>query len=79
MMSSSSLVSEFTIEPIQNSVDFEQVFGKSGTKSTFSLKFKTGQKPGFSDKSKEAVPQTEVLEQPHLSNKEGVRIGQNLA
>jgi hypothetical protein len=26
---------------------------------------KTGQKPGFSIKSKEAVPKTEVLEQPH--------------
>jgi hypothetical protein len=25
---------------------------------------KTGQKPGFSIKSKEAVPKTEVLEQP---------------
>jgi hypothetical protein len=25
---------------------------------------KTGQKPGFSTKSKEAVPKTEVLEQP---------------
>jgi hypothetical protein len=28
---------------------------------------KTGQKPGFSPKSKEAVPKTEVLEQPLLS------------
>jgi hypothetical protein len=27
---------------------------------------KTDQKPGFSIKSKEAVPKTEVLEQPHL-------------
>jgi hypothetical protein len=27
---------------------------------------KTGQKPGFSIKSKEAVPKTEVLEQPHV-------------
>jgi hypothetical protein len=27
---------------------------------------KTGQKPGFSTKSKEAVPKTEVLEQPQL-------------
>ncbi|MDR2759115.1 MAG: hypothetical protein LBB78_07030 [Spirochaetaceae bacterium] len=29
---------------------------------------KTGQNPGFSIKSKEAVPKTEVLEQPQLSN-----------
>jgi hypothetical protein len=28
---------------------------------------KTGQKPGFSIKSKKAVPKTEVLEQPHLT------------
>jgi hypothetical protein len=28
---------------------------------------KTGQKPGFSIKSKEAVPKTEVLEQPQWS------------
>jgi hypothetical protein len=27
---------------------------------------KTGQKPGFSTKSKVAVPKTEVLEQPHI-------------
>jgi hypothetical protein len=27
---------------------------------------KIGQSPGFSAKSKEAVPKTEVLEQPHL-------------
>ncbi|MDR2785264.1 MAG: hypothetical protein LBB83_05060 [Treponema sp.] len=27
---------------------------------------KPGQKPGFSSKSKEAVPKTEVLEQPQL-------------
>jgi hypothetical protein len=27
---------------------------------------KTGQKPGFSIKSKEAVPKTEVLEQPYM-------------
>jgi hypothetical protein len=30
---------------------------------------KTGQKPGFSIKSKEAVPKTEVLEQPQLIKK----------
>jgi hypothetical protein len=29
---------------------------------------KTGKKPGFSPKSKEAVPKTEVLEQPRLLN-----------
>jgi hypothetical protein len=29
---------------------------------------KTGQKPGFSTKSKVAVPKTEVLEQPQLKN-----------
>jgi hypothetical protein len=34
----------------QNPVGFEQTSGK------------TGQKPGFSVKSKEAVPKTEVLE-----------------
>jgi hypothetical protein len=28
---------------------------------------KTEQKPGFSIKSKEAVPKTEVLEQPHIN------------
>jgi hypothetical protein len=28
---------------------------------------KTGQKPGFSIKSKEAVPKNEVLEQPRLA------------
>ncbi|MDR1353790.1 MAG: hypothetical protein LBK05_10965, partial [Treponema sp.] len=38
----------------QNPVGFGQALGK------------TGQKPGFSPKSKEAVPKTEVLEQPHL-------------
>jgi hypothetical protein len=36
----------------QNSVSFGQALGK------------TGQEPGFSIKSKEAVPKTEVLEQP---------------
>jgi hypothetical protein len=36
----------------QNPVGFEQAPGK------------TGQKPGFSVKSKESVPKTEVLEQP---------------
>jgi hypothetical protein len=30
---------------------------------------KTGQNPGFSIKFKEAVPKTEVLEQPHISDK----------
>jgi hypothetical protein len=39
----------------QNPVGFGQALGK------------TGQKPGFSPKSKEAVPKTEVLEQPHLA------------
>jgi hypothetical protein len=29
---------------------------------------KTGQNPGFSIKSKEAVPKNEVLEQPHSCN-----------
>jgi hypothetical protein len=38
----------------QNPVGFEQAPGK------------TGQNPGFSVKSKEAVPKTEVLEQPQL-------------
>jgi hypothetical protein len=38
----------------QNPVGFEQALGK------------TGQKPGFSTKFKEAVPKTEVLEQPHF-------------
>jgi hypothetical protein len=28
---------------------------------------KTGQKPGFSSKSKETVPKAEVLEQPHMN------------
>jgi hypothetical protein len=40
----------------QNSVSF-------GTNS-----WKNRSKPGFSPKSKEAVPKTEVLEQPHMSN-----------
>jgi hypothetical protein len=39
----------------QNPVGFGQALGK------------TGQKPGFSTKFKEAVPKTEVLEQPLLS------------
>jgi hypothetical protein len=38
----------------QNPVGFEQAIGK------------TGQKPGFSVKSKEAVPKTEVLERPQV-------------
>jgi hypothetical protein len=38
----------------QNPVGFEQALGK------------TSQKPGFSTKSKEAVPKTEVLEQPQF-------------
>jgi hypothetical protein len=38
----------------QNPVGFGQAPGK------------TGQEPGFSAKSKEAVPRTEVLEQPQL-------------
>jgi hypothetical protein len=38
----------------QNSVSFGQALGK------------TGQKPGFSAKSKEAVPKAEVLEQPRI-------------
>jgi hypothetical protein len=38
----------------QNSVSFGQALGK------------TGQEPGFSIKSKEAVPKTEVLEQPQI-------------
>jgi hypothetical protein len=38
----------------QNPVGFGQALGK------------TGQKPGFSPKSKEAVPKTAVLEQPRL-------------
>jgi hypothetical protein len=41
----------------QNPIGFGQALGK------------TGQKPGFSLKSKEAIPKTEVLEQPRL-NKE---------
>jgi hypothetical protein len=40
----------------QNPVGFGQALGK------------TGQKPGFSLKSKEAVPKAEVLEQPHVIN-----------
>jgi hypothetical protein len=40
----------------QNPVGFEQVPGK------------TGQRPDFSAKSKEAVPKTEVLEPPQLIN-----------
>ncbi|MDR1586500.1 MAG: hypothetical protein LBS57_03475, partial [Treponema sp.] len=40
----------------QNSVSFGQALGK------------TGQEPGFSIKSKEAVPKTEVLEQPQLAS-----------
>jgi hypothetical protein len=39
----------------QNPVGFGQALGK------------TGQKPGFFPKSKEAVPKTEVLEQPQLA------------
>jgi hypothetical protein len=39
----------------QNPVGFDQALGK------------TGQEPGFSPKSKDAVPKTEVLEQPHLN------------
>jgi hypothetical protein len=38
---------------VQNSVSFGQALGK------------TGQKPDFSTKSKEAVPKPEVLEQHH--------------
>jgi hypothetical protein len=38
----------------QNPVGFGQALGK------------TGQKPGFSVKSKEAVPKPEVLEQPQV-------------
>jgi hypothetical protein len=41
----------------QNPVGFEQAPGK------------TGQNPGFSVKSREAVPKTEVLEQPLLTFK----------
>jgi hypothetical protein len=40
---------------LQNPVGFGQALGK------------TGQKPGFSTKFKEAVPKTEVLEQPRFS------------
>jgi hypothetical protein len=40
----------------QNPVGFGQALGK------------TGQKPGFSHYIKEAVPKTEVLEQPHPGN-----------
>jgi tetrapyrrole methylase family protein/MazG family protein len=40
---------------LQNPVGFGQALGK------------TGQKPGFSPESKEAVPKTEVLEQPHVT------------
>jgi hypothetical protein len=40
---------------LQNPVGFEQAPGK------------TGQRPGFSVNSKEAVPKTEFLEQPHLT------------
>ncbi|MDR2160379.1 MAG: hypothetical protein LBP23_09980 [Treponema sp.] len=46
----------------QNPVGFEQAPGK------------TGQKPGFSVKSKETVPKTEVLEQPPLTKKENIII-----
>jgi hypothetical protein len=45
----------YTLSLFQNPVGFEQAPGK------------TGQKPGFSVKSKEAVPKTEVLEQPLLA------------
>jgi hypothetical protein len=41
----------------QNPVGFGQALGK------------TGQKPGFSTKFKEAVPKTEVLEQPLVKGK----------
>jgi glycerol-3-phosphate dehydrogenase len=41
----------------QNSVSFGQALGK------------TGQEPGFSIKSKEAVPKTEVLEQPQFKKR----------
>jgi TPR repeat protein len=47
---------------LKNSVSFGQALRK------------TGQRPGFSIKSKEAVPKTEVLEQPHMKKK-GVRRG----
>jgi len=40
----------------QNSVSFENGFGK------------TGQKPSFSFKSKDAFPKTEVLEKPLITN-----------
>jgi hypothetical protein len=43
----------------QNPVGFGQAPGK------------TGQKPGFSTKTKEAVPKTEVLEQLPLYRQEG--------
>jgi hypothetical protein len=38
---------------------------------------KTGQRPGFSIKSKEAVPKTEVLEQPQYIRIEGGLISKN--
>jgi hypothetical protein len=44
----------FKFTGLRNPVGFGQAFGK------------TGQKPGFSAKSKEAVPKTEVLEQPQI-------------
>jgi hypothetical protein len=44
----------YVLSLFQNSVSFGQALGK------------TGQKSGFSLKSKEAVPKTEVLEQPLL-------------
>jgi hypothetical protein len=43
----------------QNPVSFGQALGK------------TGQEPGFSIKSKEAVPKTEVLEQPLIIQASG--------
>jgi hypothetical protein len=45
----------------QNPVGFGQALGKTGQ---IGLKVR----PGFSVKSKEAVPKTEVLEQPHLNS-----------
>jgi hypothetical protein len=45
----------FSLSLFQNPVGFEQAPGKPG------------QKPGFSVKSKEAVPITEALEQPPLT------------
>jgi hypothetical protein len=47
-----SIIKELSL--FQNSVSFEQALGKIGLKPAFSLK------------SKEAVPKTEVLEQPQL-------------